>query len=62
MALDSTENLMSPNEIYEYVKDNIDTEAKIITVYLTVRVMHKEKLLSKVGNKYKYKQKGTGLI
>lgn len=45
---------MTSGDIYEYIKKKIDSNAKIITVYLTIRMMHKNHEIVKVGEKYEY--------
>ena len=53
---------MTADDIADHIRKNIDTEAKVITIYLTVRMMHNEGLLVKIGDQYQIKTKGTGLL
>ena len=61
LALAKTSSMTS-GEISDHIRNHIDSEARIITVYLTVRMMHKEGLLVKIGNKYELKGQGSKLI
>jgi hypothetical protein len=61
MALADGGSLTS-DEIVEHIRDGIDTDAKAITIYLTVRMMHKEGLLVKIGNKYSLARERKGLM
>jgi len=53
---------MTGDEISDYIRDNIDSEAKIITIYLTVRTMHKEGLLVRLGERYQMKRNSSKLL
>ena len=53
---------VTADDIADHIRKSIDSEAKIITIYLTVRMMHYEGLLVKTGDQYQIKTKGTGLL
>jgi len=58
----SSAGSMTGDELSDYIRDNIDSDAKIITIYLTVRMMHKEGLLVKTGRKYDIKGGSSKLL
>jgi len=53
---------MNSDEIADYIRKHIDSEAKVITIYLTVRMMYKEGLLVRIGNNYELKSKSSSLL
>lgn len=58
----TTKGALNQRELYEYICESLDEEATIITVYLTLRTMIKEGLVSKAGEEYSYNHSGSGLI
>lgn len=52
---------MGQKELYEYIVKELDSNATIITVYLTLRNMVNDGLVNKVGNSYSYRSAGSGL-
>ena len=52
----------SQRELFDYISTKLDSEATIITFYLTLRVMVKEGMVLKAGDQYSYKSIATGLL
>lgn len=52
----------SQREIFDYIINKLDSEATIITFYLTLRIMVKEEVVLKVGDEYSYKSVTKGLV
>ncbi len=57
-----TKGSLTQQKLFEYIVDNLDADATIITVYLTLRYMVKDGTVLKVGDIYSYKSSSGGLI
>jgi Fe2+ or Zn2+ uptake regulation protein len=52
---------MTQRSLYDYITEEIDAKATIITVYLTLRNMVNAGIVSKVGELYSFKATSVGL-
>jgi len=53
---------LTQRELFEYICDELDADATIITVYLTLRIMINDGIVIKTGDEYAYQKSECGLI
>lgn len=53
---------LTQRKMFDYISEKLDSEATIITFYLTLRVMVNEGIVLRVGDKYSYKSIAKGLL
>lgn len=53
---------LNQRQLYEYICNNLDADAAMITVYLSLRSLIKEGSILKVGDEYFYKKSGSNLL
>ena len=61
LALTAKDSL-TQRKLFDYISEKLDSEATIITFYLTLRIMVNEGIVLRVGDKYSYKSVTKGLL